>query len=150
VAPDLRAQWLRCQANMCYILLTSLRPIRLWLRCGDDAQMSAIRRGRHAPAAGSRRGPCTGNEPAVIARWTRSFASFWYDFIVRDDWRLAIGVVAGLGVTGVLAHTTSLAVWWVAPLVVVVALVTSTVCAGRKAKTQPKSRMSSILDEGDG
>jgi hypothetical protein len=70
----------------------------------------------------------------MIARWTRSFAFFWYDFIVGDDWRLAIGVIAGLGLTALLAHATSVPAWWVAPLVVLVVLVITTFLAGRKAR----------------
>jgi hypothetical protein len=29
-------------------------------------------------------------------RFVRSFARFWYDFIIGDDWRVAAGVVAAL------------------------------------------------------
>ena len=32
----------------------------------------------------------------------RAFAAFWYDFVVGDDWRLALGVVVGLATTAVL------------------------------------------------
>jgi hypothetical protein len=70
----------------------------------------------------------------VIVKWTRSFALFWYDFIVGDDWRLAVGVIVGLGITALLAHATSFAAWWAAPLVVIVVLVASTLIAGRKAR----------------
>jgi len=47
----------------------------------------------------------------------RAFFRFWYDFIVGDDWRLALAAVAALGLTA-LAVEASLAGWWVAPLVV--------------------------------
>jgi len=30
-------------------------------------------------------------------RYVRGFGRFWYDFIVGDDWRIAVGVVAALG-----------------------------------------------------
>jgi len=70
----------------------------------------------------------------MIVKWIRSFALFWYDFVVGDDWRLAIGVVVGLGLTALLAHGTSVAAWWVAPIVVIVVLVASTLLAGRKAR----------------
>ena len=46
----------------------------------------------------------------------RTFFHFWYDFIVGDDWRLAVAAVAALGLT-VLAVEASLSGWWVAPLV---------------------------------
>ena len=41
----------------------------------------------------------------------RAFGRFWYDFVVGDDWRVAVGVVVALGVTallpdrGVLSYT---------------------------------------------
>jgi hypothetical protein len=70
----------------------------------------------------------------MIVKWIRSFGLFWYDFIVGDDWRLAVGVVVGLGLTALLAHATSAAAWWVGPLVVIVVLVASTLIAGRKAR----------------
>jgi hypothetical protein len=70
----------------------------------------------------------------VIVKWIRAFAAFCYDFVVGDDWRLAIGVIAGLGLTALLAHATSVAAWWAAPLVVIVVLVGSTLLAGRKAR----------------
>jgi hypothetical protein len=70
----------------------------------------------------------------VVVKWIRSFALFWYDFVVGDDWRLAIGVIVGLGLTALVAHASSLAAWWVAPIVVLVVLVVSTLIAGRNAR----------------
>jgi hypothetical protein len=70
----------------------------------------------------------------MIVKWIRSVGLFWYDFIVGDDWRLPIGVVAGLGLTALLAHATSVAAWWAAPVVVIAVLVASTLIAGRKAR----------------
>jgi hypothetical protein len=32
----------------------------------------------------------------------RAFLGFWYDFVVGDDWRVAVGVVAVLGITDLL------------------------------------------------
>jgi len=51
----------------------------------------------------------------------KAFAAFWYDFIVGDDWLVAIVVVAGLAVTYVLAHH-GLAAWWLLPLAIGLAL----------------------------
>ena len=48
----------------------------------------------------------------MIAK-VRAFAYFWYDFIVGDDWRVALGVVLSLTVTALLAGTTHLAAWWI-------------------------------------
>ncbi|MDH6130796.1 hypothetical protein P3T37_000163 [Kitasatospora sp. MAA4] len=53
--------------------------------------------------------------------WIRSFAMFWYDFVVGDDWRVAIGVAAGLGATAGLAHA-GVNAWWLLPTVVAVLL----------------------------
>jgi hypothetical protein len=70
----------------------------------------------------------------MIVKWIRSFGFFWYDFVVGDDWRLAVGVIVGLGLTAFLAHAISVAAWWAAPLVVIVVLVASTLLAARKAR----------------
>jgi hypothetical protein len=32
-------------------------------------------------------------------RFLRSFGRFWYDFIVGDDWKIAVGVVIALALT---------------------------------------------------
>lgn len=61
------------------------------------------------------------------------FARFWYDFVVGDDWRLALGVVVALGATAAVAALTSLPAWWIAPVVVLVALTVSTLKAARQA-----------------
>jgi hypothetical protein len=54
-------------------------------------------------------------------KYLKSFGMFWWDFIVGDDWRLAVGVVAGLGITWLLAHD-DVTAWWVLPLVVAITL----------------------------
>jgi len=51
----------------------------------------------------------------------RSFGAFWYDFVVGDDWRVAAGIVAALGLTAVLADQ-DLPAWWLLPLAVVLVL----------------------------
>lgn len=57
----------------------------------------------------------------MIAR-LRAFGAFWYDFVIGDDWRIALGVVLALVLTYVLSVATSIAVWWVLPVAVVVLL----------------------------
>jgi hypothetical protein len=52
----------------------------------------------------------------------KGFALFWYDFIIGDDWRIAAAVVTGLVVTALIAHGSPNAIWWLMPLVVVIAL----------------------------
>ena len=60
---------------------------------------------------------------AVSAR-LRAFAAFWYDFVVGDDWRVAVGVAVALAVTWAVSRT-SVASWWIVPVAVAVLLVTS-------------------------
>jgi hypothetical protein len=55
----------------------------------------------------------------------KAFGAFWYDFIVGDDWHVAVLVVAGLAVTAVLAHAAKVNAWWLLPIVVFAALVWS-------------------------
>ena len=52
----------------------------------------------------------------------RAFAAFWYDFIIGDDWRVAIGVAAALAATYLLSRHGSIATWWIVPATVAVLL----------------------------
>ncbi|MCW2647687.1 MAG: hypothetical protein QOF87_1524 [Pseudonocardiales bacterium] len=52
----------------------------------------------------------------------RAFGAFWYDFVIGDDWHVAVGVVLALVLTYVLSVATSIAVWWVLPAAVLVLL----------------------------
>jgi hypothetical protein len=45
----------------------------------------------------------------------KRFAKFWWDFIVGDDWRVAVGIAIAFGLTALLA-TTSIPAWWVLPV----------------------------------
>jgi hypothetical protein len=47
-----------------------------------------------------------------------------WDFVVGDDWRTALGVVAALGLTALVADT-ALAAWWIMPLAVLALLALS-------------------------
>ena len=40
-----------------------------------------------------------------------NFALFWYDFIVGDDWTVAVSVVVALILTGLLAQTGVAWIW---------------------------------------
>lgn len=44
-----------------------------------------------------------------------AFVRFLWDFVVGDDWRIAVGVVVALGVTAVVAGT-AVTAWWILPL----------------------------------
>ena len=63
----------------------------------------------------------------------RAIAAFWYDFIIGDDWLLALAVVAALAASYGLAHA-GLVAWWLAPLVVAVAVPVSLWRAVRRAR----------------
>ena len=56
-----------------------------------------------------------------MGRRLRAFAAFWYDFVVGDDWLIAVGVVIGLALTYALSRTTVPA-WWLLPLSLVLLL----------------------------
>jgi hypothetical protein len=51
----------------------------------------------------------------------KRFASFWWDFLVGDDWLVAAGIVVAFGLTALLAAT-SLPAWWLLPLAVAAVL----------------------------
>jgi len=65
-------------------------------------------------------------------RFITGFFKFWYDFIVGDDWRLAIGVIVALGLSWLAVHA-HIAAWWVLPLATLVILVASLLHATRRA-----------------
>ncbi|MCX6015266.1 MAG: hypothetical protein NT020_06730 [Chloroflexales bacterium] len=44
-----------------------------------------------------------------------AFAEFWIDFIVGDDWRIAVAVVVGLAITTALVRL-GIPAWWVMPV----------------------------------
>jgi hypothetical protein len=51
----------------------------------------------------------------------RAFGAFWYDFIVGDDWRVAVGVAVALALTYGVSRT-SVPAWWVLPVAVALLL----------------------------
>ena len=46
---------------------------------------------------------------------------FLWDFVVGDDWRIAVAVAIALGVTALVAGTT-VSAWWILPAIVAVLL----------------------------
>ena len=62
----------------------------------------------------------------------RAFGRFWWDFVIGDDWRLAIGGALALAASGLLAHT-HVSAWWAAPVIVVTLLVASLAGASPRA-----------------
>jgi hypothetical protein len=51
-------------------------------------------------------------------RWLASFGRFWYEFIVGDDWAVAVGVVLSLALTALLVRS-GIDAWWLMPLAAV-------------------------------
>ncbi len=66
----------------------------------------------------------------------RDVLRFGYDFVVGDDWRVALAVVAALAVTAGVAAAGA-AAWWVLPAVVAVVLPGSLWRAARSTRTPP-------------
>ncbi|HEX3268794.1 MAG TPA: hypothetical protein VHQ98_12490 [Gaiellaceae bacterium] len=71
--------------------------------------------------------------------YLRSFAGFWWNFVVGDDWRVAAGLAFALGLTSLLAHK-GVDAWWLLPLAVVVILAGSLWRATRGAVTPARPR----------
>jgi hypothetical protein len=61
-----------------------------------------------------------------------AFGAFWYDFIVGDDWRVAVGVIVALALTYTLS-TTRFPAWWILPVTVIVLLPLSVWRVARRA-----------------
>ena len=57
-------------------------------------------------------------------RYVVGFLRFWYDFIVGDDWRIALSVAAAIGLTAALVSW-GISAWWLMPIAVVAILVSS-------------------------
>jgi hypothetical protein len=50
-------------------------------------------------------------------RRLRAFGGFWWDFVVGDDWRAALGIVVAIAVTaGLVAGGVD--AWWLMPVAV--------------------------------
>jgi hypothetical protein len=72
----------------------------------------------------------------VIARLGR-LGRFLYDFVIGDDPLIALGVVAGLGLTGWLVGL-GVSAWWTLPLAVVAVLTCSVHRAARSERGQSR------------
>jgi hypothetical protein len=58
-------------------------------------------------------------------RHVRAFGRFWWDFVVGDDWRVAAGVAAALGLSALLVHEANVDAWWLVPAAVALVLAES-------------------------
>ncbi len=68
----------------------------------------------------------------------RAFGLFWWDFIVGDDYRLALAVVVLLAATALLSRA-GLSMWWLMPLGVLATLAVSVVSVARRSR-HPSSK----------
>ena len=50
-----------------------------------------------------------------------AFGRFWWDFVVGDDWRVAVGIALAIGVSALIAHA-GVAAWPALPVLVAVVL----------------------------
>ncbi|HTJ68309.1 MAG TPA: hypothetical protein VL551_12325 [Actinospica sp.] len=57
----------------------------------------------------------------TVAKRLKDFGAFWYDFVVGDDWRVAVVVLLALLATFGLSKT-SVAAWWLIPAAVALIL----------------------------
>jgi hypothetical protein len=67
-------------------------------------------------------------------RYARAFGRFWFDFVVGDDWRIALGVVLVLGVGALLVATGAIATSLLAPLLAaaIVGVVSASIAHGAR------------------
>jgi hypothetical protein len=61
----------------------------------------------------------------------RAFGAFWYNFIVGDDWRVALGVLLALAITYAASRLTDASVWWIVVVAVAILLPLSVLRATR-------------------
>jgi hypothetical protein len=60
-----------------------------------------------------------------------SFARFWWDFVVGDDWRVAAGIAVTLVATRFLVDR-GVDAWWLTPIAVALLLAASLWRVGRR------------------
>ena len=73
-----------------------------------------------------------------MIRRLRAFGQFCWDFVVGDDWTIAVAVVVGVTATAWLANA-GVTAWWLLPLVVVGVLVGSVHRRQRELRRQAPS-----------
>jgi hypothetical protein len=69
---------------------------------------------------------------SAVWGWIKGFGSFWYHFLVGDDWTIAAGVAVTFAATYLLVQA-GVDAWWVIPAAAVIVLVLSVVRANRRA-----------------
>jgi hypothetical protein len=66
-------------------------------------------------------------------KYVVALVRFWYDFIIGDDWQIAVAVVIAMGVVGLLAYD-GVNAWWLLPLAVFAMLNLSLWRASRRGR----------------
>lgn len=56
-----------------------------------------------------------------MMRRLKAFGAFWYDFVIGDDWMIAVGVVLALAITA-FVPAGNLPAWWIVPVAIMVVL----------------------------
>jgi hypothetical protein len=74
-----------------------------------------------------------------LAGRLRAFGAFWYDFVIGDDWLVAVGVVIGLAGTYGLSKA-GVTAWWLAPLLIAILLPVSLSRAASGSLLPPRTR----------
>jgi hypothetical protein len=80
-----------------------------------------------------------------MKRRASAFVGFWYDFVIGDDWTVAVGVIAALALTYCLSET-AMPVWWVLPAAVAVVLSLSLARVARRAVTDHQTTAATTAD----
>jgi hypothetical protein len=68
------------------------------------------------------------------------FLRFWSDFLIGDDWTIALGVVLAVALTALLAGT-GVAAWWLPPIAVIALL-------GRSLLRDTRTRSRGVAEAG--
>ncbi len=66
-----------------------------------------------------------------------AFLRFLWEFVVGDDWRIAVGVAIALGGTALVSGA-GVAAWWILPVAVAVLLGFSVLSAARGSRVRPR------------
>ena len=90
-------------------------PVLIALMAGTAILFAGVLRRQHGRVL-------TPPDPAMT--YLRRFGHFWYDFVVGDDWTVALGVVAALAVTWFVTHH-GRNWFWLLPVAVVVLIAAS-------------------------
>jgi hypothetical protein len=78
-----------------------------------------------------------------MTRLITTFLRFWFDFIVGDDWHVAVAVAAALTLTYG-TSTSGIPAWWILPATVAILLPLSlwrlARCRARSTRSDPAPR----------